>query len=75
MSEDMLIGILIGGVFMGIMWAINRYYYGQMLLQCADKEMAEKLDDGHWYVIVPESRFNAMKAASRINPSSKGIRC
>lgn len=61
MSEDMLIGILIGGVSMGIMWAINRYYYGQMLLQCADKEMAEKLDDGHWYCIVLESRFNAMK--------------
>jgi hypothetical protein len=65
MTDEFLIGILIGMVMMGALWVLNKSTYQDILLHIALHRGRERLKDGRFYYIVHESEFHEMEHACR----------
>lgn len=62
MTEDLMLGILIGMGVLGLLLAATHRTYRRTLQHCADCESAEKLPDGNFYYLVREDRYNKLQA-------------
>lgn len=79
MTDDFLLGVLVGMVVLGLMLAATHRTYRRTLQHCADCETAEKLPDGRFYYLVREDRYNKLHAThgmlSQISSAIDKDRC
>lgn len=62
-ADSLLLGLLIGSSVMLVICLWSMHSYRATLLHCAQQQSCEKLSDGKFYYLVPESQYNAWNLA------------
>lgn len=74
-SPAFLWGVLVGGLAMGLLGMYALHSYKRTLLYCAQGKSAEKLLDGKFYCLLPESEYNQLQALrlNQLYPSKEEL--